>query len=58
MAQNLHRYDSCIKICEAVGCYDAATEEIKVSAGIFGTITLHLCHECSTSKFGHRTSEA
>ena len=56
MAQSSQNHDSCI-ICEAVDCYDAATEEIEVSAGRFGTITLHLCHECSSSKFGHRTSE-
>ncbi len=56
MARDLHSHDSCI-ICEAVDCYDAATEEIEISAGIFGTIILHLCHECSSSKFGDRRPE-
>jgi len=40
-----------IKICEAVGCYETATESIVVSAGKFGTVELNLCHRCAVSKF-------
>ena len=40
-----------LRICEAVGCYEAATEAIIVSAGKFGAISLYLCHNCSITKF-------
>jgi hypothetical protein len=40
-----------IKMCEAVDCYEAATETIIVSAGKFGTINLSLCRKCADSKF-------
>jgi hypothetical protein len=39
-------------VCEAVNCYEAATETIIVSAGKFGTITFNLCRECAVNKFG------
>jgi hypothetical protein len=45
-------YKDSIKICEAVDCYQAATESIVVSAGRFGMLTLNLCHECAIKKFG------
>lgn len=40
-----------IKICEAVDCYESATEAIIVSAGKFGVLTLNLCHGCAVNKF-------
>jgi hypothetical protein len=39
------------KVCEAVDCFEAATETIVVSAGKFGMLTLNLCHECAVKKF-------
>jgi hypothetical protein len=42
-------------ICEAVGCYEAATEAIFVPAGKFGKLTFNLCLECAVTKFGYRT---
>ena len=39
------------QICEAINCYEAATESIVVSAGKFGTINLNLCHKCAVTKF-------
>jgi hypothetical protein len=50
---NLHHRSSqsSIKICEAVDCYEAAIEAIVVSVGKFGTIDIHLCHECAVTKF-------
>ena len=55
MAQNLNAHSS-IKLCEAADCYDAATEEIEISAGKFGTISLNLCHQCAVIKFGSESS--
>lgn len=46
-----------IKICEAVSCYEAATESVVVSAGEFGMLTLNLCHECAVKKFGAKRVE-
>ena len=37
-------------ICEANGCKNNATEEIKINGGKFGQISLFLCEEC-ISKF-------
>lgn len=34
------------RICEANGCKNAATDNIKVAAGKFGQITLNLCKNC------------
>ncbi|MGC1132332.1 MAG: hypothetical protein WA941_05890 [Nitrososphaeraceae archaeon] len=44
------------KICEAIDCYEAATESIVLSAGKFGMLTLNLCHECAIKKFGSQES--
>jgi hypothetical protein len=38
------------KLCEAVDCNGEATEEIEVSAGKHGLITLFVCNNC-ISKF-------
>ena len=38
------------QICEAIGCFDQATIEIKISVGQFGRIPLFLCKGC-LSKF-------
>jgi hypothetical protein len=57
MAQNLHVYHPHIKICEAVDCYESATEKVEISAGKFGIITLNLCHECAVKKFGAKRVE-
>jgi hypothetical protein len=43
------------KICEAIDCYEAATESIFVSVGKFGTLTLNLCHGCAINKFGAKS---
>ena len=34
------------QICNALGCSENATEEITVSAGKFGTISLSVCRNC------------
>ena len=34
------------QICEAAGCEQIATEQIEVSAGKFGTVTLFVCPNC------------
>jgi hypothetical protein len=39
------------KICEAVDCYQDATESVMVSVGKFGIIKLELCHSCALTKF-------
>lgn len=39
------------KICEAVECYEAATEVIAVPVGKSGTIALNLCNKCAITKF-------
>lgn len=36
--------------CEAFGCRDRATKEVKVNAGKFGVFTLFVCASC-TGKF-------
>jgi hypothetical protein len=33
-------------ICNAFGCFNKSIETIDVDAGIFGTITLHVCQFC------------
>jgi hypothetical protein len=33
-------------ICEAVGCFENATDRIVVKAGNLGTISLLLCRDC------------
>ena len=38
------------QICEALGCFEQATIEIKITAGKFGKIPLFLCKKC-ISKF-------
>ncbi|MGH9927213.1 MAG: hypothetical protein ACRD5B_17750 [Nitrososphaeraceae archaeon] len=35
------------RICNAANCYQLATEEVEVSAGIFGKLRFDLCGECS-----------
>jgi hypothetical protein len=32
--------------CDAFGCLKESTEKIDVNAGVFGTITLHVCKNC------------
>jgi hypothetical protein len=49
--QHYRSGQSSIKICEAVDCYEAATEAIVVSAGKFGTICLSLCYKCMVTRF-------
>lgn len=44
-------------MCEAIDCYETATETIIVPAGKFGTITLYLCNECAAKKFGKQHSQ-
>ena len=34
------------QICEALGCFEQATIEIKINAGKFGKIPLFLCKKC------------
>jgi hypothetical protein len=34
------------QICEAFGCFEQATIEIKINAGKFGKIPLFLCKQC------------
>lgn len=34
-------------VCDALECYEKATENIRISAGYFGIITLKVCKECS-----------
>lgn len=41
-----------IKICEAIDCYDSATEDVILTVGKLGKLTLHLCRECAIKKFG------
>ena len=50
MSSNLTFKEINKEICNAFGCSDKATEEVNVDAGKFGTITLHICKNCS-SKF-------
>ncbi len=33
-------------VCEAANCEEAATRQIEVSAGKFGTVTLFVCPNC------------
>ena len=40
--------------CNALNCYDAATEAIVVRVGKFGTISLSLCQRCAETKFQTR----
>jgi hypothetical protein len=40
------------QICEAVECYNLATEEIDLPVGKLGTIRFYLCHECLVRRFG------
>jgi hypothetical protein len=40
------------QICEAINCYEIATEEADISVGKFGIIRFNLCHECSVKRFG------
>lgn len=54
MTNDITRGISVPKICEAVDCYETATEKVEISAGKFGIITLDLCHEC-LPKFDFRT---
>lgn len=44
-------------ICEGVGCFEAATDRIKVKAGTLGEISLLLCTDC-VSKFHEGTPHA
>lgn len=34
-------------ICNALECYEKATEDIRISAGYFGIKTLKVCKKCS-----------
>jgi hypothetical protein len=34
-------------ICNALECYETATEDIRISAGYFGIKTLKVCKKCS-----------
>jgi hypothetical protein len=45
------------RTCEAVDCYEPATQEVKIPVGIFGTITFNLCYQCFVSKFGTEPCE-
>lgn len=51
MISKLHITQPRIKICEAIECYEAATEAIVVFAGKFGTINLNVCQRCAVTKF-------
>ncbi|MGA9934806.1 MAG: hypothetical protein WBL44_17760 [Nitrososphaeraceae archaeon] len=44
------------RVCEAIDCFEIATEVVEVSAGKFGTLTLNLCHGCAVNKFGGQES--
>lgn len=33
-------------VCEALGCYENATEKIDVNVGKFGIISLSICTNC------------
>ena len=39
------------RICEAIDCYQSATESIVIYVGKFGAINLNLCHRCAVIKF-------
>jgi hypothetical protein len=34
------------EICNRFGCNNFATEEVKLSAGTFGILTIHVCKGC------------
>jgi hypothetical protein len=34
------------QICEAANCEEAATKQIEVNAGTFGTLVLSVCANC------------
>jgi hypothetical protein len=44
------RLDKVTRVCEAVGCDQEATEQIKINAGKYGTLVLGVCSKC-TGKF-------
>jgi hypothetical protein len=46
MPNNYNTLESNKIVCEAIDCLSFATQEIKVSAGKFGTISLNLCNNC------------
>jgi hypothetical protein len=39
------------RLCEAVGCFERPTTDIKLKVGQTQTITLHVCAKC-VNKFG------
>ncbi|HKR73006.1 MAG TPA: hypothetical protein VJR94_02725, partial [Candidatus Nitrosocosmicus sp.] len=34
------------EICNSFDCNNLATEEVKLSAGEFGIVTIHICEDC------------
>jgi hypothetical protein len=51
MTNNIRKGILVSKICEAIDCFELATEIIVVPVGKFETLTLNLCYECAVSKF-------
>jgi hypothetical protein len=46
MSQQMIEEDVNNGICEAVGCFEKATNKINVKVGQEGVILLHLCEGC------------
>lgn len=41
-----HKKITAAAVCEAYNCDKAATDQIKVNAGVFGDVDLNLCKNC------------